>query len=137
MSNFSINVRVYYEDTDAGGIVYHANYFKFTERARTEWIRRFGIIQQDLLEKKEGFVVSKLSANFKKSAVLDDILTITCTPVKLRKASISFYQQVLNENGELLFDLTCDIAYVDLNKGSVKAMSKDLIQLIEKEIVVD
>ena len=59
MQAFAIKARVYYEDTDAGGIVYHANYLKFTERARTEWVRSVGLNQQTLLSKKNGFCCDK------------------------------------------------------------------------------
>ena len=65
MNEFSVNYRVYYEDTDAGGIVYHANYLKFCERARTEWLRTMGMSQNKMLEDKEGFVIVNLSARYK------------------------------------------------------------------------
>ena len=61
MNDFSVNFRVYYEDTDAGGIVYHSNYLKFCERARTEWLRAMGMSQNKMLEDKEGFVIVNLS----------------------------------------------------------------------------
>ena len=64
MNEFSVNYRVYYEDTDAGGIVYHANYLKFCERARTEWLRTMGMSQNKMLEDKEGFVIVNLSARY-------------------------------------------------------------------------
>ena len=64
MNDFSVNFRVYYEDTDAGGIVYHSNYLKFCERARTEWLRAMGMSQNKMLEDKEGFVIVNLCYNF-------------------------------------------------------------------------
>lgn len=118
MEPFALNTRVYYEDTDAGGIVYHANYLKFTERARTEWLRAASFNQHTLLENHLGFVVSKLKAKFKKSAKLDDVLTITCIPIAMRKVAISFYQQVFNQNQDLLFELECQVAFLDLNTHS-------------------
>ena len=70
---FSWDARVYFEDTDAGGVVYHANYLKFFERARTEFLRSLGWSQRDLLEMKTcAFVVSDLSIQFKRPAKLDD-----------------------------------------------------------------
>lgn len=110
---FSIPVRVYYEDTDAGGIVYHANYLKFCERARTDFIRACGVSQKEWLQQGLGFVIASMQAKFRQSAHLDDLLTVTCEPVKLRKVAITFKQRVFNEAGELLFVMECDIAYLN------------------------
>jgi len=85
---------VYYEDTDAGGIVYHANYLKFMERARTEWVRSLGLHQNNLLEQSIGFVVIDMSIGFKLSAKLDDLLLVTCKVKQLKRASIVFEQSV-------------------------------------------
>ena len=93
---FVYPIRVYYEDTDAGGIVYYANYLKFCERARTDWLRGMKVSQRELLSgRKQGFVVRSIKGNYLRSAVLDDYLTVTCIPVKARFASLCFYQQVL------------------------------------------
>jgi acyl-CoA thioester hydrolase len=89
---FSLPVRVYYEDTDAGGIVYHANYLKFMERSRTEWLRNLGVEQQSLLEQSVGFVVKDLSMKNSKAAVFNDMLSISCEVVELKRASILFQQ---------------------------------------------
>lgn len=91
---FSWDVRVYYEDTDAGGIVYYANYLKFYERARTEWLRRLAIGQQALLEQHGVmFVVKSASAEYHAPAKLDDVLQITLSIEKLGRASILFVQE--------------------------------------------
>ncbi|MEY4018379.1 MAG: Acyl-CoA thioester hydrolase YbgC, partial [Pseudomonadota bacterium] len=75
---FEHPVRVYWEDTDAGGIVFYANYLKFFERARTEWLRALGIGQQSLREETGGmFVVSETQVKYLQSAKLDDLLRIT------------------------------------------------------------
>lgn len=93
------NVRVYYEDTDAGGIVYYANYLKFFERARTEWLRSIGINQHSLLREQDAqFVVTGLSADYHAPAKLDDMLTLTLSIEKLRRASIVFIQQAWRED---------------------------------------
>jgi acyl-CoA thioester hydrolase len=85
-SVFTWTVRVYYEDTDAGGIVYYANYLKFFERARTEWLRALGIHQQDLLDQQGvAFVVRSASVEYISAARLDEEL--------YRRASIQFFQQ--------------------------------------------
>ncbi|MES2741762.1 MAG: tol-pal system-associated acyl-CoA thioesterase [Pseudomonadota bacterium] len=93
-SIFSWKVRVYYEDTDAGGIVYYANYLKFFERARTEWLRTLGAGQQALLEEHDAmFVVKHISADYHAPAKLDDLLDLTLVIEKLGRASILFVQQ--------------------------------------------
>ncbi len=93
-SPFSWSVRVYWEDTDAGGIVYYANYLKFFERARTEWLRASGISQQDLRTQTGGmFVVSDAHVRYIKSAHMDDELRVTCTRLEQGRASLTVHQQ--------------------------------------------
>ena len=93
-SVFTWNVRVYYEDTDAGGIVYYANYLKFFERARTEWLRAIGVGQQQLLEQHAAlFVVKSVSADYHAPAKLDDTVRLTLSIAKMGRASIVFLQQ--------------------------------------------
>jgi acyl-CoA thioester hydrolase len=93
-SVFTWTVRVYYEDTDAGGIVYYANYLKFFERARTEWLRSLGIHQQDLLSSEAAaFVVRSASVEYLGAARLDDQLTLRLNIEKLGRASVQFAQQ--------------------------------------------
>jgi len=100
-SAFDWTVRVYYEDTDAGGIVFYANYLKFFERARTEWLRAAGVGQQELLEAEgAAFVVKSASLDYHAPARLDDVLTIRTTVEKLGRASVQFAQQAWK--GELL-----------------------------------
>ena len=93
-SVFTWTVRVYYEDTDAGGIVYYANYLKFYERARTEWLRSLGIDQQALRDREGAiFVVSSASVDYLASARLDDEVKITLSVEKMGRASVQFAQQ--------------------------------------------
>ena len=92
---FSWPVRVYWEDTDAGGIVFYANYLKFFERARTEWLRSRGIEQRESCESTGGmFVVSEAQIRYLKSARLDDELIVTAWPVHAGQASMTIAQQV-------------------------------------------
>ena len=87
-------LRVYYEDTDAGGIVFYANYLKFFERARTEWLRAAGIQQQMLAEQEQRiFVVKSTAIDYHAPAKLDDSLEITVTVKKLGRASVEFMQE--------------------------------------------
>lgn len=87
-------VRVYFEDTDTGGIVFYANYLKFFERARTEWLRAAGIGQQALAEKaRRMFVVKSTAIDYHAPARLDDRLEITVVVEKLGRASVNFHQE--------------------------------------------
>jgi acyl-CoA thioester hydrolase len=93
-SEFTWEVRVYYEDTDAGGIVYYANYLKFFERARTEWLRSLGVNQDLLLREHDAmFVVKNVSADYHAPARLDDVIKLTLRIDKLGRASIQFIQE--------------------------------------------
>ena len=93
-SVFTWPVRIYYEDTDAGGIVFYANYLKFFERARTEWLRAAGIGQQELLDQQGAvFVVRSADVDYHAPARLDDQLTLTLSIEKLGRASVRFVQQ--------------------------------------------
>ena len=92
---FSFPIRVYYEDTDAGGIVYYANYLKFAERARTEHLRYLGINQEGMLkEKGMGFVVRDCKINYKSPAKLDDALNMTSEIQDRRSASFKMVQKL-------------------------------------------
>ena len=95
-------VRVYFEDTDAGGVVYYANYLKFMERARTEWLRARGF-EQDQLRAEFGilFVVRAVQLELRRPARFNDALSVTCSPVALGRASLEMTQQVLRDGAEL------------------------------------
>ncbi|MFZ6691884.1 tol-pal system-associated acyl-CoA thioesterase [Undibacterium sp. SXout20W] len=91
---FNWNARVYYEDTDAGGIVFYANYLKFFERARTEWLRAYGISQQQMSQEFEVmFVVKATAVEYHAPARLDDELRLTVVVEKLGRASVQFIQE--------------------------------------------
>lgn len=93
---FAWPVRVYYEDTDAGGIVFYANYLRFMERARTEWLRAAGVHQHTLKEQAGLlFVVKSVTVDYQAAAVLDDQLQVTVEVQKIGKASILLAQQVI------------------------------------------
>jgi len=115
VSNMSKNfsLRVYYEDTDAGGIVYYANYLKFFERARTEWLRELGINQASFLEQNIGFVVRKVEMDNIASAKLDDLLNVNSTITSLKRASLVFYQQITNQAKQVICTATVRVACVN------------------------
>ena len=96
-------VRVYYEDTDLGGVVYYANYLKFLERGRTEALRRAGIDQRELKEERHlVFVVRRLAIEYLRPARFDDLLTVTTALERLRGASVEMRQAVLRDGVPLV-----------------------------------
>jgi len=100
---FIFPVRIYYEDTDAGEIVYYANYLKFAERARTEFLRHFGIKQSELLEKQKiAFAVRKAEADYRKPAKLDDLLEVHTRMTKLGGASLEMEQELKRDKDTLV-----------------------------------
>lgn len=120
MQPFAWPVRIYWEDTDAGGIVFYANYLKFFERARTEWLRSLGLSQHDLRELTGGiFVVSEARVRYLAPARLDDELTVTARLADGGRASLTIAQQAFMRNpsgsttGGLLCEGTIRIGWVD------------------------
>ena len=122
MSAFSVLVRVYYEDTDAGGVVYYANYLRFMERGRTEWLRDLGF-EQDQLSRDEGVVFAVRSANvdFIKAARFNEQLQVSVELVKYGKASVNFRQHIHRGN-ELLCSGDIRLACVDADTFRPKAI---------------
>lgn len=117
---FTWGVRVYWEDTDAGGIVFYANYLKFFERARTEWLRALGIEQQRLRDEVGGmFVVTHTQLQYHRPARLDDLLLVTARVVEAGRASMTIEQTALlkpqqgDGPAELLCSGTIRIGWVD------------------------
>lgn len=110
---FEWPVRVYWEDTDAGGIVFYANYLKFMERARTEWLRQQGVGQQALAEREGAlFVVTDARLRYLGSARLDDALQVSVEPLEVGRARLSFRQRCrLGE--QLLCDGQITVACID------------------------
>lgn len=112
-SVFSWPVRVYYEDTDAGGIVFYANYLKFFERARTEWLRAADVGQQALRDEHGAiFVVKSAAIDYHAPARLDDALNLTLSIEKLGRASVQFLQQAWHGD-VLLASATVKVGCVD------------------------
>ncbi len=113
---FTIPVRVYYEDTDAGGIVYYANYLKFFERCRTEWMRQAGHDQSRLAEEQRVlFVVRKAACEYLRPARLDDLLTVGLEVEKLTRVRVVFRQHVRCGEHELVSG-NVEIVCVDADK---------------------
>ncbi len=133
MKPFVWQARVYYEDTDAGGVVYHANYLRFLERSRTEWLRARGISQL-ALARDPGVVFSvvAIEARFRLPARLDDLLSISCEPAEDGGASILFSQRIWREPlaAELL--LTASVRVACLDAATLKP--RRLPQVITREL---
>ncbi len=121
MSAFSWPTRVYWEDTDAGGVVYHAQYVAFLERARSEWLRANGHGQQQLREAHDlVFAVRTLQLDFLRPARLDDLLQVTVELEQCRRASVVFVQSVLRGDETLL---TARVRLAALGAGSFRPRS--------------
>jgi acyl-CoA thioester hydrolase len=117
---FSFPLRVYWEDTDAGGIVFYANYLKFMERARTEWLRSLGISQSRLREETGGiFVVSETQLKYHRPARLDDELLVTAELRQIGSASLIIGQRVLSKS-EQLADRVVPAEGVLLCEGTIR-----------------
>lgn len=115
VSMFQFPIRVYYEDTDAGGVVYHSQYLNFMERARTEWLRSLGFSQTQLRDVEHVlFVVHSIQVQFKKPAKFDDALIVHCYLSQMGRGSFECLQSI-NRNDETLIEAQVKIACVNAN----------------------
>lgn len=131
-SEFSWPVRVYYEDTDAGGIVYNANYLKFLERARTEWLRQLGIEQDHLLHLDVAFVVRHIDIEFRNAARFNQLLTVSCRIAQLKRASMVFTQAIVDELGRIIVSAEVTIACVRVSVMKPIAIPEDVSGVIAR-----
>ncbi|MFD2179962.1 tol-pal system-associated acyl-CoA thioesterase [Veronia pacifica] len=119
-------IRVYYEDTDVGGLVYHANFLKYFERARSELLREIGVNQVELFEQNTSFVVSRIEMDFKKGARFDDQLTVETWVTQMKRASLQFTQRIVDKQGLLYCEALVTVVCVD--PTSMKPKSSPLSQ---------
>jgi len=131
-SEFSWPVRIYYEDTDAGGIVYNANYLKFLERARTEWLRQLGIEQDQLLQHNVAFVVRHIDIEFRNAARFNQLLAVSCRVAQLKRASMVFSQVIADESGRVIVTANVTIACVNLAAMKPIAIPEDVSGVIAR-----
>lgn len=125
-----LTLRVYYEDTDAAGVVYYANYWRFCERARTEWLREHGFEQQVLMDDSGlAFVVRSVHGNYLRPARLDDELTVITSVSMARRASLEFTQHI-DRGAERLFNASVSIACLDTRRGRPAAIPDHIRQSI-------
>jgi len=125
IDGYRLQLRVYMEDTDAGGIVYYVNYLKFMERARSEWLRQMGLNQQTLLDEGTQLVVYRLACHYAKPACLDDALEISAHVVDVGRCRMTFEQQVWRDE-ELLCTATVEIACLSAERLRPKAWPASL-----------
>lgn len=128
---FRLPVRVYYEDTDAGGIVYHANYLKYCERARTEFLSHLGIEQDGYLKQNIAFVVKSMAIDFKFAAKFNERLQVETTLTKIKRASVEFVQQIVNQNQQLVFTATVQVACIDTASMKPNAIPTTIIEVLK------
>ena len=122
----SFDVRVYYEDTDMGGVVFYANYLKFMERGRTEWLRAVGVNQSDLAaQEHRGFMVTELDIRYLKPARLDDLLQIESEVTRMGRASLHFHQAIYR-NGELLTQSKIQVCCVETVNMRIAAIPQSV-----------
>ncbi len=126
-----MSIRIYYEDTDAGGIVYHANYLKYLERARSDWVRNLGIKQHALLEQSIAFVVIDMSIQFKGSAKLDDLIEVSCDLLMAKRASMLF-EQVIKLNNKEIIKATVKVACVNTKFSKPMGIPTELFKAIKQ-----
>src|SRR5450631_4569045 len=123
---FEIACRVYWEDTDAGGVVYYANYLKFMERCRTDWLRLLGVDQYRLrLERQLQFAVVSVAVDFLRPAILNDEIVVTAELERLSGATIYFKQTVARGDVQLI-DASTRVACLDSGTLRPRAIPKDL-----------
>ncbi len=132
---FSWPVRVYWEDTDAGGIVFYVNYLKFFERARTEWLRTLGIEQRQMVERAQGmFVVSATHIRYLRPARLDDELIVTASLIEMGRASMTIAQRVLLKNerdAPLLCEGTIRIGWVNASTLKPARIPQTILETLQ------
>jgi len=104
---------VYLDDTDAGGIVYHGNYVKYFERARTEMLREKGILLQDLLDKNISFAIRRIELDYIKPAKMDDQLVVKTKMLQLKRATATFCQEIVNHQEVTLCKAMVKVACID------------------------
>ncbi len=141
MKPFSFPVRVYWEDTDAGGVVYYANYLKFMERARTEWLRASGIEQRPLQEQSNiVFIVVEAHTHFRRPARYGDLLVVTCAVAQQGRASLTFAHEIAlsppagaeSQASDKLIEATVRVACVNSETFKPRPLPEILLSEINK-----
>jgi acyl-CoA thioester hydrolase len=131
---FTWTVRVYYEDTDTGGVVYYANYLKYFERARTEWLRAAGFGQQDLaIGEGLQFVVARVECDYRRPARLDDLIDIDVRVIRAGPASVVF-DQVARRGDDVLAQARIRAGCVDAKTLAPRAMPAPMLEAMKSMV---
>ncbi len=132
---FELPVRVYIEDTDAGGIVFHARYLHYMERARTEWVRSCGIGLRAGMAENISYVVQKMNIHFQSPAKLDDQLLVTAEPVAFGRVWMAFRQRVLRKSDRrALCEADVRVACVALDSGKPRRLPETMQNLLKQHV---
>ncbi len=124
-------VRVYYEDTDLAGVVYYANYLKYLERARTEWLRQLGFAQSQLKAEQDlVFMVRQCQLDYRKPAYFDDLLNVSVHVAHIGRASLQLQQHVYRDD-TLLCEAHIKLAAVTASSGRPRGFSQTLLHALE------
>lgn len=126
----TMDLRIYYQDTDAGGIVYHSNYLDYAERARSEFLRDVGLPVNDLLERDVAFVIKKAEINYKSPARLEDLLTVHTSIGEIRGASMLMKQTIKRGDMDLV-DIILQAVFVNPKTMSPIRIPADLKEKFE------
>jgi acyl-CoA thioester hydrolase len=133
LTEFSWPVRVYYEDTDAGGVVYYANYLKFMERARTEFLRSLGFEQDKLAEQGLIFAVHRAEVDYIKPARFNNALLVTAKISQQKKVSLTFDQKVQLESGDVCSRGKIKIVCIDSSSFKPRPIPQAILRAIPNE----
>lgn len=133
MNEFQWPVRIYYEDTDAGGVVFYANYLKFFERARTEMLRNIGIEQDQLIKEQDViFVVRSVQVDYLKPALFNEMINVSAKVVTVKKASLSF-EQIITRDSNVLCKGNVRVACLNANSMKPQAIPDFIMEKITNE----
>lgn len=129
-TEFIFPIRVYYEDTDVAGIVYYANYLRFLERGRTEWVRELGVDQSILIEQGLAFAVTSVNINYIKPAKFNDSLEVVTSVQSMGRASMVFDQYIRNKEQQdyIYCRAEVKVACIEMKSLKPKALPKQLIK---------
>lgn len=129
-----MNIRIYYEDTDAAGVVYHASYIKFFERGRTEYFRQHGLGVADLAAAGHIFPVVRMEINFKAPAKHDELVTVITEPYAITRSTVTLAQKITRQDGALLVEAVVTLACVnhELRPHRIPEKVKELFESITK-----
>jgi acyl-CoA thioester hydrolase len=133
VTEFLWPVRVYYEDTDSGGVVYYANYLKFMERARTEFLRALGFEQDQLIRQGIMFAVHRTEIDYISPARFNDALQVSAKILQKKKVSLTFQQEVRKENGDVCSRGVIKIVCLDPESFKPVAMPADILEAVNHE----